>query len=191
MPTLVLSQRHTPDNQLLWQAAIKKGWSIERIRNLSVPAIDSDEIVLYVEALYAPFIAKQLNLGLIDPPTNWLTTIPWEYRQRNIELSTLAKAQELTTPRFIKPPNDKSFAAKVYDSGKQLPVEFDDQMEVLIIDPVVWKNEYRCFILNRKVITASPYVLDNEHAEHKVMMLHLLNFERQWILHNQLPMICV
>lgn len=79
----------------------------------------------------------------------------------------LKEARQLNESAFVKPPNDKSFQAAVYATGSALPTEFDDEMSVLVADPVNWGNEYRCFVLNGLVRAASPYVLDGEHAAHR------------------------
>ena len=58
----------------------------------------------------------------------------------------------------MKPPNDKSFTAQVYLSGADLPDAFDDDMAVLIADPVQWESGYRCFCLDGEVMAVSPYL---------------------------------
>lgn len=166
MTTLVMSSRHTADDQALWRAAIRRGWSTERVRGITVPAIADDEIVIYVEALLAPTIAEALGRLLLDPPEDWLVRIPSELRNRDVELTTLGAARKLTAPTFVKPPNDKTFAARVFHSGNDLPAAFDDATAVLVAEPVHFMCEYRCFCLDGRVVTTSPYLLRGEHAAH-------------------------
>ena len=166
MTTLLLSSRFTEDNQGLWRAAVNLGWNVERVRGVTVPeGLADPEIVIYVESLFAPTIADSLGLTLIDPPDDWLVRLPSEYRQRDLRLTTLGDARRLTEPKFIKPPNEKSFEAKVYRSGIELPVEFDDSTAVLIAEPVTFEIEYRCFVLNRMVRTMSPYLRGGQLAK--------------------------
>lgn len=165
MTTLLLSSRHTEDDQLLWRAAIRRGWSIERVRGIREPEIHDEDVVVYVEALYGPTIATALGLRLLEPDEDWLTKLPHEFRKRNVTLSTLGQARHLVEPSFVKPPNDKSFEAKVYSSGADLPEDFDDSMPVFIGEPVQWDVEFRCFILDRAVQALSPYVRNGQHAE--------------------------
>jgi len=173
MTTLLLSASATEDNQKLWRAAVRSGWKVERIRGLNIPDdLDRDAgIALYVEALYAPDIADQLQLTLVEPATDWLVNLPETYRLRSIQLTTLGKARLCGQPTFIKPPNDKSFKAMIYASGHDLPDDFDDEMDVLLAEPVEFEYEYRCFVLDRTVQTLSPYLrkgrlskLDNYQA---------------------------
>lgn len=157
MTTLVLSSRHTEDNQSLWRAAIRRGWSVERARGLRVAALDPSSTVLYVEALFAPAIAGQLGLSLLEVPEDWLVRLPLDLTNRSIDITTLGDARNRTDPAFVKPPNDKSFAARVYETGNDLPDEFDDRMDVLVSEPVEWQDEFRCFCLDGSVLTVSPY----------------------------------
>lgn len=165
MTTLLMSSRHTEDDQALWRAAIGRGWSVVRARGICLPEIDDDEVVIYVEALYAATIAGMLGRGLLDPPEDWLVRLPQSFTKRRISLSDLREARRLTDPAFVKPPNDKSFAAQVYDSGASLPSAFDDDMAVLIATPVKWEAEFRCSCLDGEVVTLSPYFRNGELAK--------------------------
>lgn len=93
MPTLILTPRHTDDSQALWRAAVRLGWQVERLGGWRIPEHlrSIAEPVLYVEALFGPSMAEQLGLRLLDPPEDWLVRLPWEYRKRNVRLSTLGR----------------------------------------------------------------------------------------------------
>jgi hypothetical protein len=158
MTTLLLSSRHTEDNQQLWRAAVRRGWNVERVRGLTIPPFQDATVVLYIESLFAPTIAKHFGLRLLQTPLNWLTTLPIEYRHRMVDLTTLEAARKCTFPAFIKPPNEKSFAAQVYDSPDSLPVDYDSRTPVLVASPVEWLVEFRCFCLGANVRTFSPYL---------------------------------
>jgi hypothetical protein len=165
MPTLLLSWRFTEDSQALWRAAIELGWQVERVRGVRLPpGLEGARCILYVEGLLAPEIAAQLGLTLVEPPADWLQHVPVQYRKRSVRLTTLGEARQLTEPNFIKPPNDKAFQAKVYQAGAELPTEFDDEMSVLVAEPVSFEVEYRCFVLDRTIRTMSPYVRHGELA---------------------------
>lgn len=164
MTTLLMSSRHTEDDQALWRVAIRRGWTVVRARGIRIPEIDDAEVVIYVEALYAATIATLIGRQLLDLPENWLCTLPYEFRGRGVRITSLRQARTLEVPRFVKPPNDKSFAARVYESGASLPQECDDDMAVLVADPVRWHSEFRCFCLDGKVLTLSPYLRSGVHA---------------------------
>jgi hypothetical protein len=157
MTTLVISQRRSEDNQALWQAAVRRGWFVERLQGIRVRQV-SGEVVIYVEALFAAQVAKTLGVKLLTPGENWLVELPHEYRKRQIRITTLGEARRLEQRAFVKPPNEKTFESRVYETGTDLPSEFDDDMAVLIAGPVRWRDEYRCFALDSRVRTLSPYL---------------------------------
>lgn len=163
MPTLILTPRQTPDSQSLWRAANRAGWRVVRLPSWRVPEqlLGVVEPVLYAEALFAPSLAAALNIELVGPSEDWLVQLPDHYRRRTVTLSPLGAARALTTPAFIKPPNDKSFPAAVY-CGNELPTDFADDMNVLVAEIVHWSNEFRCFVKDRKLAAISLYARDGE-----------------------------
>jgi len=158
MPTLIFTPRYTEDSQALWKAAGALGWNVERLTTWRIPEHlrTVADPVLYGEALFGPTLAEQLGLTLLNPPEDWLVRLPFEFKQRTISLSTLGAQRQRADAAFIKPPNDKSFPAKVY-RGSELPQEYPDDMPVLVSDVVQWEKEFRCFISNRSLRTYSIY----------------------------------
>ncbi|OWK40781.1 ATP-grasp domain-containing protein [Fimbriiglobus ruber] len=163
MPTLVLTPRFTEDAQALWRAAAQLGWAVERLTSWRVPddLLTVPEPLLYLEALFGPTLAEQFGLRLLEPAVDWLPRLPEEYRKRWVYLTTLGQARTIAQPAFIKPPNDKSFPARVY-AGRDLPLEYDDATPVLVAEVVSWEKEFRGFVLDRKVRTMSVYLRDGE-----------------------------
>ncbi len=163
VPTLILTPRFTEDSQALWRAAGRLGWGVERLATWRIPddlrAVA--EPVLYLEALFGPTLAEQLGLRLLEPAVDWLPRLPEEYRKRGVTMMTLAEARLLPAPAFVKPPNDKSFPARVY-TGAELPHGYDDDMPVLVAEIVTWEREFRVFTLDRQVRTLSVYLRDGE-----------------------------
>ena len=162
-PTLILTPRHTGDSQLLWRAALRRGWHVERLQTwrISERLRQVAEPVLYVEALFGPTLADELGVQLLEPPDDWLVRLPAEYRLRDIRLTTMAEARASSSPAFVKPPADKSFTARVY-TGAELPDELPGDMPVLVSEVVAWESEFRCFILDRELRTFSLYARNGE-----------------------------
>lgn len=129
---------------------------------MSVPDIEDDEVVLYMESLFALSIAEQLRLRLLQPRETWLPDLPQEYAGRRIELTTLENSRHGLFPAFVKPPNEKSFTAQVFATPEALPDDYDPSTPVLASEPVRWGVEVRCFCLDGKVRTASPYLRNGE-----------------------------
>lgn len=161
MPTLILTPRFTEDAQALWRAAGQLGWRVERLTSWRVPESvrAAPDPVLYLEAMFGPTLAEQFGLRLLEPAVDWLPRLPDEYRKRRVELSTLRAARERSEPAFVKPPNDKSFPARVY-TGLELPDGYDEDAPVLVAEVVAWEVEYRCFVLDREPLARSVYLRD-------------------------------
>ena len=158
MPTLILTPRFTEDAQALWRAAGELGWNVERLTGWRVPESlrSIPDPVLYLEALFGPTLAEQFGLRLLEPPLDWLPRLPIEYRKRWITLTNLQDARSLLEPAFVKPPNDKSFPARVA-TGAELPEEFDPETPVLVAEVVNWAKEFRCFVRDRQPQALSIY----------------------------------
>jgi hypothetical protein len=90
---------------------------------------------------------------------DWLPKLPHRWRRRDVQLATLAEARKTTTRSFIKPADEKCFDARIYSSGAELPAPgaLPDDLPVLVQEVVEWTTEFRCFVLDRKLLTASPY----------------------------------
>ena len=166
MPVFLLTSRFTNDAQALWRVAGREGWRVERVRGIDVPAdLDPREpVAIYIEPLVAPALAEAVGVTLLEPANDWLAGLPDDLLRRTVRAGTLGQARRLDAPAFVKPPNDKSFAARVYPDGLALP-EGDDASPVLIAEPVRWRSEFRAFCLDGKVLTVSPYLRDGRLAQ--------------------------
>lgn len=124
MPTLVLPPRFTTDSITLSKAAHRRGWDVCRFTSWRVPEeFTADKVVLYGEPLLASVVIEALGIATLEPCWNWRPNLPPYYRQRKIEMITLGKARSLAKQAFIKPVEDKCFAAKVYEKGLELPTD--------------------------------------------------------------------
>lgn len=160
-PTLILPPRYTDDSNALWRAAVRLNWEIERLQSWRVPKDFKAPLPLaiYGESLWANFVAEQLGGELYEPPLDWLARLPPHLLGRKVEFCTLLEAREKAFPLFVKPAGEKEFEARVYASAADLPPDEDRQESqwVLVSDVVEWEVEYRCFLHNDRVLTASSY----------------------------------
>ncbi len=139
------------------------GWGVERLTSWRIPEHlrGVPEPVLYLEELFGPTLAASFGQRLVETPVDWLPRLPEAFRKRRITLTTMGQARELAEPWFVKPPNDKSFPARV-SRGGELPAEYPDEKPVLVAEVVVWKKEFRCFIRDRQPLALSVYLRDGE-----------------------------
>jgi hypothetical protein len=122
--------------------------------------LDPARVVLYGEPLFVARVAEALDLALLEPALDFLPTLPQELRLRSVRLLTLAAARLEPGPVFLKPADEKCFAAKVYNHGTELPAlpHWPADTPVLASEPVLFTVEFRCFILERALAALSPYV---------------------------------
>lgn len=169
MPTLILSPRDTSDARALRLAAEDAGWEVAQLGNWRAPQhLHGREVALYGEPLFAEVIAARLSLALIEAPFDWLVHLSMCYRQRQIALATLGNARTLSQPTFVKPADGrKSFVGRVYRSGADLPPAemLPNTTQVFLADPVTWEIEFRCFVLERQIMTMSPYLREGALVE--------------------------
>ena len=134
---------------------------MERLPNWRVPErfhSAGRDFVLYAEPLFAEAVADQLELALIEPPADWLPTIAERYLRREARFSVLSAARRLEEPMFVKPAEGNVFEPQVYRSGESLPtLDQVGDVTVLTSTPVSWVFEGRCFVLDRQMMTISPY----------------------------------
>lgn len=167
MPALLLSARQTDDAQLLWRACVALGWQVVRVNGWRVSQIEATDLTVYGEPLFARLVAQTLRLQLHEPPVDWLPNLSAAWRGRDVRLTTLVEAREVASRVFIKPAEEKCFDAKVYGSGGELPSPgpLPEDLAVLVQEVVKWEVEFRCFVLDRKVLTLSPYWRDGASAK--------------------------
>lgn len=168
MPTLVLSPRVTPDSIRVWRAAISQGWDVLRLSSWRFETKPPISPVIYAEPLFVSAIAEKLGIVPVEPSLDWTVRLAPKWRGRKMRLTTLGEARKELMPIFVKPAEDKSFLAKVYKRGSYLPtlgLPYPNDLQVVVSEPVDFAVEYRCFIRNKKVATASIYLRDGRIAD--------------------------
>jgi hypothetical protein len=164
MPTLILSNRYSQDSNLLWNKAIQLGWGIERFISWKIPD-DFDPylpVVLYGEPLFNEIVASQLNLTMIFPANDFLTKLPYWAVRRTIKIISMRELRSLKGPLFVKPLNYKGFPAGIYKPYFGLLDYVANDEMVLVSDVVEWGIEFRFFILDRKIMTYSSYLINGK-----------------------------
>jgi hypothetical protein len=166
--TLVLSPRYGSDSRTLRAAAVQAGWSVRRLGGWTPPEdLRGREVAVYGEPRFAEAIATGLGQALLDVPFDWLPRLPDHHRRRAVRLDTLGRARAARAPAFVKPADGrKGFPGRVYASGAALPGPdaLPDATPVLVAEPVRWRVEIRCYVLEGAPVTLSPYARDGELA---------------------------
>jgi hypothetical protein len=169
MPTLLLPPRFTDDSIKLWRAAIAAGWNTQRLGRWHVDddlrSLNPSDIAVYGGFFIA--LANQMGISLLEPSVDWLARLPRAVTKRSVRFMTLHEARTCTERAFYKPADDKTFLAKIYENGSELPAEdqLPPDLPVLVSDIVSWAVEFRCFVLDGKVATLSPYLRNQQRLE--------------------------
>lgn len=159
-PTLVLSGRFTDDSVSLWAAAIAAGWDVARVHGFRAGPVAGD-VVLYGETIFADLVAAGLGVSVLGPTDGWLPSLPDRHLRRSVRLLPLGSLSEAGFPAFVKPPDDKFFAARVYASLADLSGSTQGlagTVPVLVSQPVRFEVEYRAFVERRAVAAISVYI---------------------------------
>lgn len=79
IPIVVLAPRMTDDSKAVWRTCIELGWKPERLQGWRAPdhlATTDRPVIIYGEPLFAEAVCDQIGLVLLEPPIDWLTTVP-------------------------------------------------------------------------------------------------------------------
>lgn len=105
-------------------------------------------MALYGEINWARVVSEQLGLRLVDPPSDWLSKLSGDLLRRSVRFAESAHAHgPFTLPAFIKPADDKCFAARVYwpmDEG----MSNVQHGPILVSDVVRFVAEWRAWMLD-------------------------------------------
>lgn len=190
MTTLYLSPRYTSESQLLWKAAIKLGWDVQRLSYTLMDYLSPSEIkerVIYGETCFTYLAAEKLNVQLLEPSNRFLYQLDSSFVQRKIlhfdysVSSGFGKSyynhphevdeyetvywHDLKGPLFVKPVEKGLFPAQVYNDPVAQIKDLPDKTEVIVSEPVEWDIEFRAFVSGHKVRTISPYSRGGELVE--------------------------
>lgn len=157
MPSLVLTPRLTTDSLHLEKAARQLGWPVHRARRYQVPH-DIEDPIVYGEVTFCDVMAEMLGLGLLEPSDNWLAELPSQYLLREVRALAHEDLRVVRGRHFIKPANDKVFEAGIFECGAHVPYRrIDPEAPVLVSEVVDFETEIRCYVLDRRLLTAGVY----------------------------------
>ncbi|MGW1296624.1 ATP-grasp domain-containing protein [Streptomyces sp. NPDC002533] len=169
--TLVLPPQLTASARRLRTTALRRGLRVVEATASAVSegsgrpewaasaASEAHAAHLHAGPSFADIVAPALGIALLEAPADWLARLPRALTQRDIRVMPIGEAYRLRRPAFVKSPNDKSISALVYADGSRLPGPdaVDPATPVLVSDVMTFAVEYRLFLLDGAVHTASQY----------------------------------
>ena len=159
-PTVLLSQRFSTDSNEIWKAAVKRDWPVHRAIRYMPPDPLPEKRFAFGEVSFCDIMADRASLGLLDPPNNWLANLPSNLLLREVNYCYAKNVPTFDRRMFFKPANDKVFSAGVYERGSEVPLKYvDPYCPCLVSDVVAFDVEYRCHILDAKIVRMAYYRL--------------------------------
>jgi len=160
MSHLFLGTRYTDDSIKFFNSAVEAKMPTSRLsfqqtdQVMGSLAVGEDTYV-YMGWLWTERL-KELGVKFEEPDDKLLLTLPEEYTQRNIELTTL---QGEYTESFIKPLNGKSFDGLVINEEQWEDLKYiHGPIDILRASIVDFVSEYRFFIVEGVIVTMTHYL---------------------------------
>lgn len=165
MKRLLLHFRADCNTNDIWRAAIRSGWSTDRIHEIVEPSLQgATHARYYGNTLHASRIEDKLPFTFLPLDLTVLAQTP--LTKRRVELIRLANLNVIDEPLFVKPAQEKWFPARVYQPG-EMPTQDSGSLPndlIYLQQPVDMINEVRCFCLDGKILTASYYRIGHEYC---------------------------
>jgi hypothetical protein len=163
---LLLHYRADCNTNDIWRAAIRSGWSTERVADQIGGACDgAAKVRYYGNTLHASRIADQLPIRFLPLDLTVLAKTP--LTKRRVELMRLSEVPKVRDgDYFIKPAQEKWFPARIYEPSEIVAPEGGTLADDLVYvqQRVDMINEVRCFCLDGKILTASYYRIGHEYC---------------------------
>jgi hypothetical protein len=161
VPTLLLSTLTLPSAPTLAAAAREAGWHVYALDETPFPHL-ADQPVYYGGSDTALAVAQRFEIALLEPPLDLLVRLPRRFLQRTVEFRLFNDLHRLKSPAFVKPADalNKAFDAGTYAEASSIrtPRGVPSQTPILLSEPVERLAEFRCFVLEGRVIASSPYL---------------------------------
>jgi hypothetical protein len=165
-PTILLSQRFSQDSQAIWQAALKAGWGVHRCLRFRLPDPRPEVLCAFGEMTFCDIMAERAGLGLLEPPNDWLPYLPEHFLKREVVLTDKWRVHRFDRRLFFKPANDKVFEKGIFERGADLHLRhIDNDCPILVSEVVSFEVEYRCHVLDGKILSAEFYRFVGERDE--------------------------
>jgi hypothetical protein len=158
---LLISNKADSERDALADAFAKGGGTVHRLgRFWEPPVLDPATVRVYGADSFCLVLQQKLRFALCSPEDDLLLYVPARFLQRRVEKLSLADAQLLSFPVFIKPVTPKQFRGTVYRSAKELANEcrgLPPETAVFVSEVVQITTEVRSFLLDGRVLDASAY----------------------------------
>lgn len=180
MNLLVLPFKNTKEDQGLWREALKRGWKTFRISENNADEMpQGDTVRYYGNILNKIQIEKHLPINFLPISHSLLSDLDISWTNRRIKMVEFSQLEwPLKEDTFIKCVDVKWLEARVYKKEESRPEQFQSMLptdKIYVQEVKQFINEVRCFVLDRRVTTASYYRKNREFFPENIPLdeLHL------------------
>ncbi len=166
--TLVITDKPDVERDAVADAWTAAGGEVLRLgRFWDPPALDPKRVRVYGADSYCQVLAQKLGLVLVSPPDDLLLHLAPALTKRALRGATLADAETLTFPTFIKTFVPKLIRSRVYESAADLAAEahgLEADTALLVSEIVAFVAEARSWLLGDEVLSIACYEGDVDLA---------------------------
>jgi hypothetical protein len=166
--TLVITDKTDVERDAVAEAWSAAGGDVLRLgRFWDPPALDPKRVRVYGADSYCQVLAQKLGLVLVSPPDDLLLHLARTLTKRALRGTTLAEAESLTFPAFIKTFTPKLIRSRVYESAADLAAEargLESDTALLVSEIVTFVAEARSWLLGAEVLSIACYEGDVDVA---------------------------
>ena len=159
--TLVLTDKPDLERDAVASAWAEAGGEVLRLgRFWDPPPLDAASVAVYGADTYCQVLALKLGLTLVSPADDLLLRLDRRLLGRAVRALTLAEADTVTYPAFVKTLVPKLIRSQVYASLGDLGAGahgLPGDTSLLISEVVSLEAEVRCWILDGEVVTLACY----------------------------------
>lgn len=176
--TLLIPDKPDVERDAVADAWVMAGGVVNRLgRFWDPPPYIPSTVRLYGNDAFCLVLAQKLGVTMISPADELLLQIPQHFLKRALGLQTLAEAENLPFPYFVKPLVPKQFRAAVYLSHNELIAECRGLglgTPIQVAQPVNFLAEARGFILDGQLLDIALYEGDASLGDARSFMAELL-----------------
>jgi len=159
--TLLVPAKSDAERDAVASAWEKAGGTVRRLERFwQPPRLDASTTRVYGSDGFCLVLAEVLKLDLYSPADDLIFQVPPDWLKRSIGRSSLAAAEAISYPAFVKPLVPKQFRAGVYASVEDLNEEcagLSPETAILVSAVVDFAVEARFFALDGEVLAGAFY----------------------------------
>lgn len=168
--TLLIPDKHDPERDSVASCFAEHMGTVLKLGKFWQPPMHlaSPYTRVYGPEMFCLVLQQKLGLSLMSPSEHILLNAPNALVQRTIRLVDVEHANALSFPCFVKSLIPKQIESRVYDAWSALNKAcqgLEPSTQLVVSNVVTWRNEFRAFVLDGRVLDCQPYEGDGDAQE--------------------------